>query len=161
MTKAYLEKIRAQLVEEKNALEKQRFYLENAMEENKKFVELLDESNDPNFESFTPRAVNGRNKEKIEELNQQQKHLIGEKSQIEEKMLSVTTQLEECNQVLQHEYELNRIMQHEEATVDKLTDILQKLQLSLEFVDVDTQRCRLEISDVIKSVENMIEEKNK
>lgn len=163
MTKAYLEKIKAQLVEEMDSLKKKKINLENTIAENEKFTELLDESNDPNFESFTPRTVNGRNKEKIKELNQQQIELIKEKEQTEERIQSVTVQLEECKNILQYEYEQERIKMEEqnhvklhEDIIQKLTDVLQKLQLSLEIVDMDTHRCRLELSDTIQQIQNLI-----
>lgn len=163
MTKAYLEKIKTHLVEEKSSLEKRKSNLENTIAENEKFTELLDESNDPNFESFTPRTVNGRNKEKIKQLNHEQKELIKEKEQIEEHILFINVQLEECQKVLQYEYEQEKIKIEEqdhvklnEDTVQKLTDILQKLRLSLEVIDVDTQRCRLELSDAIQLIDNLM-----
>ena len=38
-------------------------------------IQLLEDSNDPNYESFTPREVNSYNKEKLRELAEEQKEL--------------------------------------------------------------------------------------
>lgn len=183
MIKAYLEKIQNQLLEEKIELEKQYLYLTNTMKENDKMTQLLDEANDPNFESFTPRTVNARNKEKIRQLQEMQKHLSEEKEQLEEKTAVVKERLEEYRAALQQEYEreqseivqsniqeiklrsleLQQLQQQRIAydlkhdTLQKLKDIVHKLELSLQLLDVDSQRCRVELSDVLKYMEIIME----
>ena len=67
MIREYLEKIQKELIDQKRETEKKIISLENTEKENIKFIELLDEINDPNYEAFTPRTVNARNKEKINE----------------------------------------------------------------------------------------------
>ena len=79
MIREYLEKIQKELIDQKRETEKKIISLENTEKENIKFIELLDEINDPNYEAFTPRTVNARNKEKINELKVQQKNIIKEK----------------------------------------------------------------------------------
>ena len=39
-------------------------------------IQLLEDTNDPNIESFTPRQVNGYNRKKLLELQEEQKELI-------------------------------------------------------------------------------------
>lgn len=183
MIKAYLEKIQNQLLEEKIELEKQYLYVTNTMKENDKMTQLLDEANDPNFESFTPRTVNARNKEKMMQLQEMQKHLSEEKGQLKKKTALVKERLEECRAALQQEYEreqseliqndiqemklrsleIQQIQQRQIAydlkhdTLQNLKDIMHKLELSLQLLDVDSQRCRLELSDVLKYMEIIME----
>ncbi|MFR3192001.1 MAG: hypothetical protein ACLTOM_11295 [Roseburia sp.] len=78
MIREYLEKIQKELIDQKRETEKKIISLENTEKENIKFIELLDEINDPNYEAFTPRTVNDRNKEKINELKVQQENVIEE-----------------------------------------------------------------------------------
>lgn len=165
MIRAYLEKIKVQLSDEINELEKRKITLEHSIIENEKFMELLDEGNDPYFESFTPRTVNSRNKEKISELDQQKKMLISEKDEIVKRIATVTEKLEECKKTLQYECEQERIKREAESHFslpknieEKLTNAVRKLQFSLEIIDMDTQRCHLEVSDAIKIIENIISE---
>lgn len=65
MIREYLEKIQKELIDQKRETEKKIISLENTEKENIKFIELLDEINDPNYEAFTPRTVNACNKEKL------------------------------------------------------------------------------------------------
>lgn len=60
MIREYLEKIQKELIDQKRETEKKIISLENTEKENIKFIELLDETNDPNYEAFTPRTVNAR-----------------------------------------------------------------------------------------------------
>lgn len=186
MTRTYLEKIQNQLLEEKMELEKRIVHFTNAIKENEKFAELLDETNDPNFESFTPRMVNARNKEKIQQLQENQKELAQEKKQLENRLNSIRIQLEECKVVLQQEYEREQssmgwedvrerklqILEAQEAerrsiaqnlretTVQNIHDILHKLELSLQLLDVDTHRSRMELSDVSRQMQVILDETN-
>ena len=54
MIREYLEKIQKELIDQKRETEKKIISLENTEKENIKFIELLDETNDPNYEAFTP-----------------------------------------------------------------------------------------------------------
>lgn len=96
MIREYLEKIQKELIDQKRETEKKIISLENTEKENIKFIELLDEINDPNYEAFTPRTVNARNKEKINELKVQQKNINQEKSELQNKLYDVQRRLEEC-----------------------------------------------------------------
>ena len=60
MIREYLEKIQKELIDQKRETEKKIISLENTEKENIKFIELLDEINDPNYEAFTPRTVKAR-----------------------------------------------------------------------------------------------------
>ena len=75
MVKEYLEKIKEQFLEQKIEVSKRVNELSNKYKENVEFIKLLEETNDPNFESFTPREVNGFNRTKIAELEKMQKIL--------------------------------------------------------------------------------------
>ena len=50
MIREYLEKIQKELIDQKRETEKKIISLENTEKENIKFIELLDEINDPNYE---------------------------------------------------------------------------------------------------------------
>ena len=49
MIREYLEKIQKELIDQKRETEKKIISLENTEKENIKFIELLDEINDPNY----------------------------------------------------------------------------------------------------------------
>ena len=82
MVLSYLKKIREQhqekFIDAKNRLNA----ASNEYKENLEFIKLLEVNNDPNFESFTPRQVNGFNRTKIAELQERQKELTVTLSEI-------------------------------------------------------------------------------
>lgn len=73
MLKEYLEKTRDEFFDDKLSLTEKLIAAENNYKENIKIIQMLEESEDPNFEGFTPREVNSYNKNKIRELKEQQK----------------------------------------------------------------------------------------
>lgn len=186
MVRRYLEKILGQLLEDKADLEKRIVSLNNSITENEKFTQLLDETNDPNFEAFTPRAVNARNKEKIRQLQEDQKKMSEEKKGLEVQLSSVKERLAECRNVLEQEYEIEKTAitmgdvterklhylevqeaerrsiadKLEHTAVQKMQDISDKLELSLQLLEVDTHRSRMELSDVPEQIRSLMEAMN-
>lgn len=184
MTREYLEKIQKELLEEKIELEKERTRLNNAIKENTKFIQLLDETNDPNYESFTPRTVNVRNKEKIQELRNELKEILEQKKELSLRINDNHMHLDECNAVIKYErdresyidnnieannadYKLKYLEAQEierqriarelhDSTVQDLTGMLHKIELSRKVMDVDPQRCKLELANVSDHIKNVI-----
>lgn len=75
MVITYLTKLQEEYLQEKLESEKELNRLQLKSRETEKFILLLEETNDPNYESFTPREVNSRNKKKILELEEEQKEI--------------------------------------------------------------------------------------
>ena len=67
MVVSYLEKTKEEFFETKTSLTEELTAVQNHYKENLKMIQLLEDSNDPNYESFTPREVNSYNKEKLRE----------------------------------------------------------------------------------------------
>lgn len=87
MVLEYLERSRQEMLEKQIALGERVQSLQNSLKENIKFIQMLEESSDPNYAAFTPREVNGHNDEKIKELKEEQQ-LISTKLQEEQKQIS-------------------------------------------------------------------------
>ena len=73
MITGYLEKTKQDFLDEKAKLDAELVSVKNKYKENMKMIQLLEETNDPNYESFTPREINSYNKNKIIELQYEQK----------------------------------------------------------------------------------------
>lgn len=73
MVKEYLEKTREEFLINKSSLTEKLTSAENHFKENLKIIQMLEDTNDPNFEAFTPRKINNYNRKKIAELNEEQK----------------------------------------------------------------------------------------
>lgn len=57
MITSYLEKLQKEYLEEKLDIEKELNNLQIYLKENQEFIKLLEETNDPNYESFSPRDI--------------------------------------------------------------------------------------------------------
>ena len=75
MVEEYIQKIYEELLKEKQNSAKRISDLQIHLKETQAMIHLLEETNDPNYESFTPRKVNSRNKQKIDELHAEMKEL--------------------------------------------------------------------------------------
>lgn len=96
----YLERIREKF---QNELIDLNLLLNKALSEHRENVEiikLLEDNNDPNFESFTPRPVNSFNKTKILELKEEQKFLDERIIDLKGKVESLEKEITEVTEVI-------------------------------------------------------------
>ena len=75
MVEEYIQKIYEELLKEEQNSAKRISDLQIHLKETQAMIHLLEKTNDPNFESFTPRKVNSRNKQKIDELHAEMKEV--------------------------------------------------------------------------------------
>lgn len=188
MVKEYLEKTRDGFLEEKISLMEQVTFLQNSMKQNIQMIQLLEDTNDPNIESFTPRQVNGYNKKKLVELQDEQKELIKQLNQLRTDVSTLDMKIDEINSVLKVvredisnsslgmsesnmssdmklavlqslESDRQRIARDlHDTTVQSLTSLVHKTELCLKLIDIDPIRCRLEMNTIGKTLREVIED---
>lgn len=191
MVVSYLEKIREQYQEKRIDAYSRLNAAQNEYKENTEFIKLLEVNTDPNFESFTPRQVNGFNKTKISELEDRQKQLANIMSDIRCEISYIDNEIYELNSVIKVAKEKksdisNPILEDEEyknesriklalletqenerqriarelhdATVQNLISLIHKTELCLKLMDVDSIRCKLEITSMNKLLRDIIDD---
>jgi two-component system sensor histidine kinase DegS len=180
MVKEYLEKTRDQFLQERASLKDKEVELQNRLKEHISFIQLLEESDDPNYAAFTPREVNGYHKQKIEELKQEQNEIAEELNQLKIQILNVNCNIDEINSVIKvtrgllegkacspeknkfyiletQEKERQRIARDlHDSTVQNLTSLVHKSELCINLMDVDPVRCRLELTSLNKYLRDVI-----
>lgn len=185
MVVSYLKNLQSEYMQNKFNAEKELSNLQMHLRENVEFIKLLEEANDPNYESFTPREVNQKNKAKILELREEQKA-------IQEAIDKQKSYLEECKQKLEElmgvlgeakkemseaeagkdildsetyrislletqENERQRISRElHDYTVQNLTSLVHKTELCSKLVDMDPVRCKLELNMMSKTLRDII-----
>ena len=172
MIKKYLETHMEELLQTKTSLENKRTECSNQKKELDRFIEILEEKNDSSFEAFTPREVNPKNKAKIKELQEKRKTLQKKISEIEEKQKKNAAAMEELNAML-HYVKKEEILQKNkienvsrekseqlENIETELEAVLLKLKNSLQFIEVDQTRSRLELQQLIPQIENILQKIN-
>lgn len=180
MINEYLEKKHGELRKEKHALKEELRRIQIHIKENRKFIELLEQSEDPDIESFSPRAGNSKDKEKIKELQEEQKRLLQEEEEKQqaldvcrenEKELAavkkeVQTEKSAGNaekyrlKILEaQENERQRIARElHDTTVQDMTSLIHKTELCMKLVDLDPSRCKLELNVVSKILRETVNE---
>ena len=175
----YLQQIKDSYFEQKHALEKQLNLLEIQLKENTGMIKMLEETNDSCYELFTPRNVNSKNKAKINELMEEQKSINESIENLKNSIKEYSSKIEQLDQIVKeenreieivHEYTETMSQQNivsedekessEDNLLDSMKNILNRLELCSQLIDIDPVRCRLELSSVMKILTDLIEEKD-
>lgn len=175
----YLQQIKDSYFEQKHALEKQLNLLEIQLKENTGMIKMLEETNDSCYELFTPRNVNSKNKAKINELMEEQKSINESIENLKNSIKEYSSKIEQLDQIVEEENREIEIVQEytetmtqqnivsedeKESSKDNLLDsmknILNRVELCSQLIDIDPVRCRLELSSVMKILIDLIEEKD-
>lgn len=183
MVITYLEKLREEYLQEKLESEKELNRLQLKSRETEQFILLLEETNDPNYESFTPREVNSKNKKKILELEEEQKEIQESIAQAklhfdvcQEKLAELEQVLKEAKKIAARneqdifsnekyrasvletqENERQRISRElHDSTVQNLTSMVHKTELCSKLVEMDPLRCKLELTTMSKTLREII-----
>lgn len=165
--------------EQKHALEKQLNLLEIQLKENTGMIKMLEETNDSCYELFTPRNVNSKNKAKINELMEEQKSINESIENLKNSIKEYSSKIEQLDQIVEEENREIEIVQKyteamtqqnivsedekkssEDNLLDGMKNILNRVELCSQLIDIDPVRCRLELSSIMKILTDLIEEKD-
>ena len=174
----YLQQIKDSYFEQKHALEKQLNLLEIQLKENTGMIKMLEETNDSCYELFTPRNVNSKNKAKINELMEEQKSINESIDNLKNSIKEYSSKIEQLDQIVEEENrEIEIVQKYTEAMTQQnivsedekkssednlhgMKNILNRVELCSQLIDIDPVRCRLELSSVMKILTDLIEEKD-
>lgn len=184
----YLENLHQQMYEEKLNLERECRRKEILKNDNNKFIQALESSLDENFESFSPRDIDQESHLKIESLLEEQKEIELEINELEIKIAKLNTDLNELESVLKaarenekssiekenlkekseiiqrkilelQEMERCRIAKNmHDLTIQNLTNMIHKVDICIQLIDVDPVRCRLELHAISKQIRDIIQD---
>ena len=176
----YLQQIKDSYFEQKHALEKQLNLLEIQLKENTGMIKMLEETNDSCYELFTPRNVNSKNKAKINELMEEQKSINESIENLKNSIKEYSSKVEQLDQIVEEENREIEIVQEyteamtqqnivsedekessEDNLLDGMKNILNRVELCSQLIDIDPVRCRLELTSIMKILADLIEEKDK
>ena len=175
----YLQQIKDSYFEQKHGLEKQLNLLEIQLKENIGMIKMLEETNDSCYELFTPRNVNSKNKAKINELMEEQKSINESIENLKNSIKEYSSKIEQLDQIVEEENREIEIVQEytetmsqqnivsedekessEDNLLDSMKNILNRVELCSQLIDIDPVRCRLELSSIMKILTDLIEEKD-
>ena len=188
MVVEYLEQTKKQFIDKKESLLDEISSLEIKSKENIRMIQMLEDTNDDNFESFSPREVSSYNKSKMVELSEEQKQIQQLLQDYRSEVLELNLKIDEVTSVIKVAQNENDICNEEiskskksnlnvlesvekerqriardlhDSTVQNLTSLVHKSELCMKLIELDPIRCKLELSSMGKILREVIEDMRK
>lgn len=188
MVVEYLEQTKKQFIDKRQSLLDEISSLEIKSKENIRMIQMLEDTNDDNFESFSPREVSSYTKSKMVELSEEQKQIQQLLQDYRSEVLEFNLKIDEVTSVIKVAQNENEICNEEiskskksnlnvlesvekerqriardlhDSTVQNLTSLVHKSELCMKLIELDPIRCKLELSSMGKILREVIEDMRK
>ena len=188
MVVEYLEQTKKQFIDKRQSLLDEISSLEIKSKENIRMIQMLEDTNDDNFESFSPREVSSYTKSKMVELSEEQKQIQQLLQDYRSEVLELNLKIDEITSVIKVAQNENDICNEEiskskksnlnvlesvekerqriardlhDSTVQNLTSLVHKSELCMKLIELDPIRCKLELSSMGKILREVIEDMRK
>ena len=188
MVVEYLEQTKKQFIDKRQSLLDEISSLEIKSKENIRMIQMLEDTNDDNFESFSPREVSSYTKSKMVELSEEQKQIQQLLQNYRSEVLELNLKIDEVTSVIKVAQNENEICNEEiskskksnlnvlesvekerqriardlhDSTVQNLTSLVHKSELCMKLIELDPIRCKLELSSMGKILREVIEDMRK
>lgn len=163
MILSYLNEIKEKYITEQETIKKEIDTLDIQLKENTEFIKVLEESMDSTYEFFTPRSVNPKNKQKIDELLVEQKEVEERIQELNDRYSELENKVNEVEKIIKEERkeeEQQKINENKlnSLTTEKLHNLLYKTELCYRLIDIDPTRCKLELSAVLKMINEIMDD---
>ncbi len=159
MINDFLRKYQEELISDKIQLKEDMDLLETKINEENKFLILLEESNESYFKEFTPRDINAKNNEKAAEVRLTLQDLNSKMDTLNQKMKFYDGRLVEITALLNNTAVVNRPATENNNTnfvADNVSNSLDVIKNSLEnikdYVVLDPYRAKVELENIISSI---------
>ena len=155
MVNDFLKKYQEEIISEKIQLKEDMDLLETKIKEEKKFLNVLEESNESYFVEFTPRDINAKNNEKAAEIRQILSELESQMSNKTKKMKFYDSRLVEINALINNTAVINRPSDtNNQVIVENNIDDNIKNQLNSikDIIVLDPYRAKIELENLISSL---------
>ena len=155
MVNDFLKKYQEELISEKIQLKEDMDLLETKIKEEKKFLNVLEESNESYFVEFTPRDINAKNNEKAAEIRQILSELESQMSNKTKKMKFYDSRLVEINALINNTAVINRPSDTNNQVIveNNINDnIKYQLNSIKDIIVLDPYRAKIELENLISSL---------
>lgn len=155
MVNDFLKKYQEELISEKIQLKEDMDLLETKIKEEKKFLNVLEESNESYFVEFTPRDINAKNNEKAAEIRQILSELESQMSNKTKQMKFYDSRLVEINALINNTAVINRPSDTNNQVIveNNINDnIKNQLNSIKDIIVLDPYRAKIELENLISSI---------
>lgn len=157
MINDFLKKYQEELISDKIQLKEDMDLLETKINEENKFLALLEESNESYFKEFTPRDINAKNNEKAAEIKLILEDLNKEMDIKNQQMKFYDGRLVEINALLTNTAVINRpgidnnIINND--SLDNVNDYLKNALSDINnYIVLDPYRAKIELEKIISAL---------
>ena len=158
MINDFLKKYQEELISDKIQLKEDMDLLETKINEENKFLSLLEESNESYFKEFTPRDINAKNNAKAAEVKLILEDLNNQMNIKNQKMKFYEGRLVEINALLTNTAVVNRpsmdnnIPSNTNNDGNASSDLKNSLSNIKDYVILDPYRAKLELEKIISAL---------
>lgn len=155
MVNDFLKKYQEEIISEKIQLKEDMDLLETKIKEEKKFLNVLEESNESYFVEFTPRDINAKNNAKAAEIRQILSDLEFQMSNKTKQMKFYDSRLLEINALINNTAVINRPSDtnNEVIVENNINDnIKNQLNSIKDIIVLDPYRAKIELENLISSL---------
>lgn len=166
MIEKFLLNYQNELIEEKKDLLKSLKNNELSLKENEEFVRYIEISEDENYDLFSPQSLkNNYNENGIKELKEEKIKLEENNRKLREKVIEINNKQNELEQIIASikvkENEESEVIDNIDNTISniekKLIGINNKVRLCNQLIDIDKNRCKLELQNLSKTISGILE----
>ncbi len=160
MVNDFLKKYQNELISEKSELKEDLDSLQLKINEENKFLNVLEESNETYFKEFTPRDLNAKNNKKAAEVREILINLNSEFQTKSKQMKFYDGRLDEINNLLNNDFivddNLNEHIDNVDSNIDDTLSYKDNLKKSLneikKLIVLDPYRAQFELEKIISSI---------
>ena len=158
MINDFLRKYQEELISDKIQLKEDMDLLETKINEENKFLSLLEESNESYFKEFTPRDINAKNNAKAAEVKLILEDLNNQMNIKNQKMKFYDSRLVEINALLTNTAVINRpsmdnnIPSNTNNDVNASSNLKNSLSNIKDYVILDPYRAKIELEKIISAL---------
>ena len=158
MINDFLRKYQEELISDKIQLKEDMDLLETKINEENKFLSLLEESNESYFKEFTPRDINAKNNAKAAEVKLILEDLNNQMNIKNQKMKFYDGRLVEINALLTNTAVINRpsmdnnIQSNTNNDGNASSDLKNSLSNIKDYVILDPYRAKIELEKIISAL---------
>ncbi len=144
MVLEFLNKYQEELMTQKMELNEDYELLLSKIKENEKFLQLLIDENKSFFTDFSPREMQYKNKDRVEEVEKLLDNLKNNKSDLENKLFEIDNRIHEVNLVIDST--------KENVQEEPQGDIKSKLKNITSYILSDPNRAKIELDNLISKL---------
>ena len=163
MIKQFLLDYEQELLEKKIDLTKSLQKNELSKKENAEYIRFIEKSEDKSYESFSPQNYNTKsNHKKLKDLKEEKRKLEEASEKIEGSIKEIEMKLEKLSEVMTEvrKYESFQANANNGTDSSNLDSLVHRIEFCSNLIDVDPKRCKLELEDICRELENMVKVEN-